>query len=109
MVAFERNPEVTSLEKILWGTADQFRANSGLKAQEYSGPIHGLIFLRLAIIATATRKTGSALPTISYQGGSLENKIVRDRVCEILEGGERAFLERERRYRLRWDEAESVL
>ena len=23
-------------------------------------------------------------------------------VCQILEGGERAFLERERRYRLRW-------
>jgi type I restriction enzyme M protein len=28
--------------------ADQFRANSDLKAQEYSGPILGLIFLRFA-------------------------------------------------------------
>ena len=27
---------------------DQFRADSGLKAQEYSGPILGLIFLRFA-------------------------------------------------------------
>ena len=32
----------------LWDAADQFRANSGLKAQEYSGPILGLIFLRFA-------------------------------------------------------------
>ena len=37
-----------TLEKRLWDTADQFRANSGLKAQEYSGPILGLIFLRFA-------------------------------------------------------------
>jgi type I restriction enzyme M protein len=36
------------LEKNLWDTADQFRANSGLKPQEYSGPILGLIFLRFA-------------------------------------------------------------
>ncbi|MQM31833.1 MAG: hypothetical protein CRU78_15470 [Candidatus Accumulibacter phosphatis] len=32
----------------MWDAADQFRANSGLKAQEYSGPILGLIFLRFA-------------------------------------------------------------
>jgi len=37
-----------TLEKRLWNAADQFRANSGLKAQEYSGPILGLIFLRFA-------------------------------------------------------------
>ncbi|NCY21141.1 SAM-dependent DNA methyltransferase [bacterium] len=37
-----------TLEKRLWDAADQFRANSGLKAQEYSGPILGLIFLRFA-------------------------------------------------------------
>ena len=36
------------LEKRLWEAANQFRANSGLKAQEYSGPILGLIFLRFA-------------------------------------------------------------
>lgn len=36
------------LEKSLWAAADQFRANSGLKAQEYSAPILGLIFLRFA-------------------------------------------------------------
>lgn len=35
------------LEKRLWDAADQLRANSGLKAQEYAGPILGLLFLRL--------------------------------------------------------------
>ncbi|MBI2433430.1 MAG: type I restriction-modification system subunit M N-terminal domain-containing protein, partial [Candidatus Hydrogenedentes bacterium] len=35
-------------EKRLWDAADQFRANSGLKAQEYSAPVLGLIFLRFA-------------------------------------------------------------
>ncbi len=33
-----------TLEKRPWGAADQFRANTGLKAQEYSGPILGLIY-----------------------------------------------------------------
>ena len=36
------------MEKSLWEAADQFRANSGLKAQEHSGPILGLIFLWFA-------------------------------------------------------------
>ena len=44
----EKDAATVSLEKRLWDAADQFRANSGLKAQEYSGPILGLIFLRFA-------------------------------------------------------------
>lgn len=44
----ERDSSNTQLEKRLWDAADDFRANSGLKAQEYSGPILGLIFLRFA-------------------------------------------------------------
>jgi type I restriction enzyme M protein len=36
------------LEKRLWTAADQLRANSGLKASEYSVPVLGLIFLRYA-------------------------------------------------------------
>jgi type I restriction enzyme M protein len=35
-----------TLEKRLWDSADQFRANSGLKAQEYSGPILVISFIR---------------------------------------------------------------
>jgi len=45
-----------SLEKRLWDSADQFRANSGLKAQEYSSPILGLIFLRFAEVRFVARR-----------------------------------------------------
>ena len=38
-----------TLEKRLWDAAGQFRANSGLKAQEYSGPILGLMVLSLKV------------------------------------------------------------
>jgi type I restriction enzyme M protein len=44
----ERDLGKAAMERNLWEAADQFRANSGLKAQEYSGPILGLIFLRFA-------------------------------------------------------------
>ena len=44
----EKDNDSATLEKSLWAAADQFRANSGLKAQEYSEPILGLIFLRFA-------------------------------------------------------------
>ena len=37
-----------TLEKRLWDAADQFCANSGLKSQEYSAPVLGLIFPRFA-------------------------------------------------------------
>jgi len=35
----EKNTANAALEKRLWDAADQFRANSGLKAQEYSAPV----------------------------------------------------------------------
>lgn len=35
-------------EKRLWDVANELRANSGLKASEYSVPVLGLIFLRYA-------------------------------------------------------------
>ena len=44
----EKDANNAALEKRLWDAADDFRANSGLKPQEYSGPILGLIFLRFA-------------------------------------------------------------
>ena len=53
----ERDATANSLEKRLWDAADQFRANSGLKAQEYSGPILGLIFLRFAEVRFALLRT----------------------------------------------------
>jgi type I restriction enzyme M protein len=39
ITAAAKDQSTTTLEKRLWDSADQFRANSGLKAQEYSGPI----------------------------------------------------------------------
>jgi type I restriction enzyme M protein len=36
------------IEKRLWASADQLRANSGLKPSEYSRPVLGLLFLRYA-------------------------------------------------------------
>jgi len=36
------------IERRLWDAADELRANSKLKAAEYSVPVLGLIFLRFA-------------------------------------------------------------
>ncbi len=52
----EKDSASVTLEKRLWDAADQFRANSGLKAQEYSGPILGLIFLRFAEVRFAAQR-----------------------------------------------------
>lgn len=52
----EKNTDTSTLEQRLWDAADQFRANSGLKAQEYSGPILGLIFLRFAEVRFAAQR-----------------------------------------------------
>lgn len=54
------------------------------------------------IVATSIQVADGGLPSISYASGSLENPEIRRAVCEILEGGERAFIQRARRYRLYW-------
>jgi DNA repair exonuclease SbcCD ATPase subunit len=54
------------------------------------------------IVARSTVLSPGTLPLMNYDSGSLENPKIRKSVCDILEGGERAFLERERRYRLNW-------
>ena len=51
----EKNTVNAALEKRLWDAADQFRANSGLKAQEYSAPVLGLIFLLFAEVRFAAQ------------------------------------------------------
>src|SRR5690348_3114881 len=38
----------SEIEKKLWASADELRANSNLKSSEYSIPVLGLIFLRYA-------------------------------------------------------------
>src|SRR6266851_594044 len=52
----EKDSADQTLEKRLWAAADQFRANSGLKAGQYSTPVLGLIFLRFAEARFAKRR-----------------------------------------------------
>jgi type I restriction enzyme M protein len=52
----ERDTATDTLEKRLWAAADQFRANSGLTAAQYSAPVLGLIFLRFAEARFAQRR-----------------------------------------------------
>lgn len=53
------------------------------------------------VIAKAGHHKLGALPSMTYVSGGLENSEIRREVCEILEGGEPAFLERAKRLRLR--------
>jgi len=59
-----------SLEQTLWDAADQFRANSGLKSQEYSAPVLGLIFLRFAEVRFAAQRAKLAKAAPSSRRGS---------------------------------------
>lgn len=52
------------------------------------------------IVAQCGRMQSGRLPEISYISGSLENPTIRKQVCDILEGGERAFKERAKRLRV---------
>lgn len=52
------------------------------------------------IVAKAGVHAPGQLPEITYLSGGLENAEIRKEVCNILEGGERAFLERARRLRV---------
>jgi energy-coupling factor transporter ATP-binding protein EcfA2 len=53
------------------------------------------------IIAQAGPHPPGQLPPITYIAGGLESAHIRTAVCNILEGGERAFQERARRLRVR--------
>jgi len=55
------------------------------------------------IIATAGTHAPGELPPITYVSGGLEEAHIRRVVCDILEGGERAFQERARRLRVKLD------
>jgi AAA domain, putative AbiEii toxin, Type IV TA system len=52
------------------------------------------------IVASSNPNAAGGLPTVNYRCGSLEDPQIRTMVCEILEGGEQAFRDRERRYRI---------
>ena len=59
----EKDTATNTLEKRLWDAADQLRANSGLKPQEYSGPILGLIFLRFAEVRYIAQRAKLETPS----------------------------------------------
>lgn len=65
----ERDTVTDTLEKRLWNTADQFRANSGLTAAQYSAPVLGLIFLLFAETRFAQRRT-ALLPSPAVGRGA---------------------------------------
>jgi type I restriction enzyme M protein len=70
-VAASGKDEATqTLEKRLWDAADQFRANSGLKSQEYSTPVLGLIFLRFADVRFAAQRAKLEKAGASARRGS---------------------------------------
>lgn len=66
----EKDSLTETLEKRLWDSADQFRANSGLKAQEYSGPILGIIFLRFAEVRFVAQRAKLEKASASSRRGS---------------------------------------
>ncbi len=66
----EKDTATEKLEKRLWDAADQFRANSGLKAQEYSAPVLGLIFLRFAEVRFAAQRAKLEKSGASSRRGS---------------------------------------
>jgi type I restriction enzyme M protein len=66
----EKDADNAALEKRLWAAADQFRANSGLKSQEYSAPVLGLIFLRFAEVRFAAQRTKLEKTAASSRRGS---------------------------------------
>ena len=82
----EKDSATTTLEKRLWDAADQFRANSGLKPQEYSGPILGLIFLRFAEVRFTAQHTKLAAAGASVNSGSRRGSRVDEPAAYHAEG-----------------------
>ena len=66
----EKDAATDTLEKRLWAAADQFRANSGLSAAQYSQPVLGLIFLRFAEVRFAAQRAKLEKTSASSRRGS---------------------------------------
>jgi len=69
----ERDVATNTVEKRLWEAADQCRANSGLKAGEYSAPILGLIFLRFADARFSQRRAQLEAEASGRRGSRAED------------------------------------
>ena len=79
----EKDTANETLEKRLWAAADQFRANSGLKAAQYSAPVLGLIFLRFAEARFAKRRAQLEKASASTRRG---NSRIDDSKAYMAEG-----------------------
>jgi hypothetical protein len=52
------------------------------------------------IVASCTKRESGSPPEFHYMSGGLEDPAIRAQVCDILEGGETAFLQRAKRLRV---------
>jgi len=66
----EKDIATDTLEKRLWDAADQFRANSGLSASQYSQPVLGLIFLRFGEVRFSKQRAVLEKDSASSRRGS---------------------------------------
>lgn len=66
---------LNNLKKNLWETADELRANSGLKASAYSIPVLGLIFLKFADAKYEQYESEIKQEYEALKGGRREKKI----------------------------------
>ncbi len=66
----EKDTANDALEKRLWAAADQLRANSGLKASQYSQPVLGLIFLRFAEVRFGVQRAALEKQAVGGRRGS---------------------------------------
>ena len=69
------NKQLKNLKDTLWTTADQLRANSGLKSTEYAEPILGLIFLRFADVKYSKFEAEIKAEFASIKGTRMERPI----------------------------------
>ena len=67
--------DTITLEEQLWSAADKLRADSGLKASQYSTPVLGLIFLRFVSIKYDKYKAEIEAEYQKSQGGRNAKRI----------------------------------
>ena len=67
--------QLKKLEADLWRAADSLRANSDLKASEYSTPVLGLIFLKFADNKYRQHEAAILAEYQKLKGGRLEKKL----------------------------------
>jgi hypothetical protein len=85
----EKDTDTAALEKRLWDAAGQFRDNSGLKAQEYSATVLGLILLRFRSFREKVSPMLELLNVLLQKEESLRR--TRDLLLPRLLSGQRAL------------------